>query len=382
LGEAPKVDVLIVGGGVAGLWTRARLELAGYSTRLISVGGLGAGQTVASQGILHRGVKYSFSLAASAASRELELAGAAWDDAMAGRGGPDLTGLAMLSRWTYLWTRETFLGGLTGSLGAMAMKSMVRRVDGAERPEVFAGAAGSVGVWRAEEPVVDPGSLCGLLARSGVGEIVEVAGIGGNDLDGWMRSASAVVFAAGVGNEGLLRSIGADVETLCQRRPLQMVMARGAGFDLFGHCVKELSDKPRLTVTTGKVGAERVWYIGGNVAERGAGEEASRVIEEAKRELGACMPWIDTGGWAWDTLNIDRAEGRTAEGKRPDGPVVVDVGRAIAVWPTKLALAPVAAEKVLGLLVSRGVIGTRIEDGRSLGRALVAETPWERASWR
>ena len=53
------VDVVIVGGGIAGLWLLARLRQLGYGTLLIESEQLGAGQTLCAQGIIHGGAKYA-----------------------------------------------------------------------------------------------------------------------------------------------------------------------------------------------------------------------------------------------------------------------------------------------------------------------------------
>ena len=65
------IDILIFGGGIAGLWTLARLRKEGYSCLLLESNSLGAGQTIASQGIIHGGIKYALTGQASAASKAL-----------------------------------------------------------------------------------------------------------------------------------------------------------------------------------------------------------------------------------------------------------------------------------------------------------------------
>ena len=59
MSESLSTDVLIVGGGVAGLWLNARLRRLGYSTLLVDKGVLGGGQSAKSQGIIHGGTKYA-----------------------------------------------------------------------------------------------------------------------------------------------------------------------------------------------------------------------------------------------------------------------------------------------------------------------------------
>ncbi len=53
--QALSTDILIVGGGIAGLWLNARLRRAGYATVLVESASLGGGQSVKSQGIIHGG---------------------------------------------------------------------------------------------------------------------------------------------------------------------------------------------------------------------------------------------------------------------------------------------------------------------------------------
>src|SRR5690606_38800165 len=59
MSQALSTDVLIVGGGIAGLWLNARLRRAGFATLLVEKGSLGGGQSVKSQGIIHGGTKYA-----------------------------------------------------------------------------------------------------------------------------------------------------------------------------------------------------------------------------------------------------------------------------------------------------------------------------------
>ena len=54
-----RVDVIVFGGGIAGLWTLARLQQAGYKAVLLESQALGAGQTRYAQGIIHGGTKYA-----------------------------------------------------------------------------------------------------------------------------------------------------------------------------------------------------------------------------------------------------------------------------------------------------------------------------------
>src|SRR5262249_49353741 len=157
----------------------------------------------------------------------------------------------------------------------------------------------------------DPASALECLARAGRGPIVRGTVRGIEKTNGGVRvtveegsiDAGAVVLCAGAGNEALLEMVGEHGAV--QRRPLHMVFARRAGEKLFGHWVAAVSDKPRLTVTSDG----DVWYLGGELAESGVDRSESEQIEFAKRELAACFPDLQVGGWRFGTLRIDRAEG-------------------------------------------------------------------------
>ena len=52
-------DIVIFGGGIAGLWMLNCLRNQGYQAILLETDKLGSGQTLASQGIIHGGLKYA-----------------------------------------------------------------------------------------------------------------------------------------------------------------------------------------------------------------------------------------------------------------------------------------------------------------------------------
>lgn len=378
-------DVVVVGGGVAGLWTRCVLAAAGLSVVLVEASELGAGQTVASQGILHAGLKYAVTGEVREGSRLLAACGPRWREAMDGRGEVDLRGVGVLADGLVMWTMPDAASRVVGAFGSAFLRSSTRRLEGAERAVashgVFAGAPRGVSVWRVEEPAVDARSLVWALAGGAEGPMVRasVAGLerlnarvvvtlegaahtgAGEPGERVRLRAGAVVLAAGVGNEALLSLAGVDAGAWCQRRPLRMGLVRAAGGSgpplpwLLGHCVRA-SDKPRLTVTSGEdAGGRVVWYVGGEVAERGVERDEESQRAAVKDEVRACLPWLEVGDLDAATLPVDRAEGRTPGGVRPEGPVVRAVdgwgGRVVVVWPTKLALAP-----VVGDLVKRAVV--------------------------
>lgn len=393
--DVARADIVIVGGGVAGLWTRAVLVRAGYSVILVESRALGSGQTVASQGILHRGVKYALSAEARDASHALASAQDEWRRCLGLADGPapiDLRGVEVLSERMHLWATG-LLEKATGVGAALAMRSEVRRLPRAQYPPAFREAPSAVAVWEVDELSVSAASLTGRLADAADGPILHTAveGVTFGPADQHRQrvlirndegsaceiTASAVILAAGEGNERLLQSAGAQPRM--QRRPLHMVLVDGAPGPLFAHLPRPGSDKPRLTITSSRTNRGWCWYIGGDLAETGVARTREEQVAFAQRELAETLPWMDLHAGRWTAFRIDRAEGETESGRRPDGPVARRSGRIIAVWPTKLALAPIAARLVTEEVARIGQPGPAPDIG-SLARwprPGVARAPWD-----
>ena len=86
-----RLDAVIFGGGAAGLWLLDRLSRDGHHVVLHESRGLGAGDTVGSQAILHVGRTSITSGLANRAVRPLRELPTLWRDALLGRIAPNLT---------------------------------------------------------------------------------------------------------------------------------------------------------------------------------------------------------------------------------------------------------------------------------------------------
>ena len=98
-----ELDALIFGGGGAGLWLLDELHRRSFRTMLIENRALGAGQTIASQGILHAGLKYALGGLLSGAAKAVGEMTDLWRQCLEGRAQPDLRGVRILSPCCYLW---------------------------------------------------------------------------------------------------------------------------------------------------------------------------------------------------------------------------------------------------------------------------------------
>jgi glycine/D-amino acid oxidase-like deaminating enzyme len=331
------VDVLLFGGGIAGLWTLNRLRREGFKAVLVEARALGAGQTLASQGMIHGGQKYRGGTSEEDVARMVPV----WDACLAGTGELDLRGTKLLSEVQHLWTPKGIFWSLVGKLGsAVTRRPMAALKDPADWPEALRADAGSV--YRLDEKVLDVRSLLEDLRRPVEGAIYlgRFAGFSGDAvaIEGPAGRievrAGFVVFCAGTGNEEAARKLGVPT----QRRPLTQVLARGLPVPLYGHCFGTDRDVPRLTVTSHpQTDGTYTWYFGGAVAEEG-GEDCRREVEK----LLPSLPWKDAG---WSAFRIDRAEPDFG-GKRPPGAVCTVKGNAAFAWPVKMTLAPDLAAKV------------------------------------
>lgn len=359
-------DIVIFGGGAVGLWLLNRLRREGYQTVLIESGAVGGRQTLASQGIIHGGMKYALGGRMTDAARAVADMPAQWRRCLAGDDPVDLSGVTVLSERFHMWAGAGLLAGLKARLAARAVAGGARAVPRDRRPAFFAGAGNRGTLFELPDFVIDAASLAGRLAgacadhlflaaadavsfqreRDGAVRAAVIEGPGGA-----MRiRAERMVFCAGSGNIDLAER--ADLAWApTQLRPLLMVTVKKTALPaLYVHCIgNDFSAAPALTVTThaGPDGVP-VWYLGGALAEADAGFERDdeRQIAAARRALAAHFPWVDLDGAEWRCMDAWRAEFDEG-GKRPDGAVILEDSGVYVLWPTKLALVPDLADRMV-----------------------------------
>lgn len=392
-------DIVILGGGVAGLWLLDDLRRRHYRALLLEAGALGGVQTLASQGMIHGGIKYSLAGALSGASEAIAGMPAYWKRCLAGEATPDLRAARVLSEHFYLWSSRATGSRLTAFLASKAVRGRVERVAPAARPPLFREPGFGGQLYRLVDLVLDVPSLVAALAapwqesifslagaahsweRGGAGEPVLHLSAGG---ERWRLAPQAFVCAAGAGNAALLAELGAAAPAM-QRRPLHQVMVRHRyPHPLHGHCLGR-ETTPRLTVSSHPCGnGEQVWYLGGGLAEEGVDMVPEALIERAQRELAELLPWVALGeGARWATWKVDRAEPRQRGLVRPDQAFAewADCpGNALIAWPTKLTLCPNLAQQVAERLAARGIVpGDGAPPVLPLDRPPHARTPWQEA---
>lgn len=387
------VDIAIFGGGIAGLWTLARLRQAGYQAVLFEQGEIGGVQTLASQGIIHGGSKYALAGKFTDASQAIAGMPGIWRDCLSGSGELDLSGVRILSPHQYLWSSGGISSGLAGFFAGKLMRSRVHSVAAAELPAPFDHAEFAGSLYQLQEPVLDVVSLiqvlytrllnyCWQLPSAKL--LVDAGQPRVFTIENHLRvSSQAILLAAGAGNQQLLRSWGRQ-QPLMQQRPLQMLMLKGELPEVYAHCLGA-SANPRITITSYPLADGNVlWYLGGQVAEQGVQRDAQAQIAAGKAELRELLPWLDTSSMQWSAYRVNRAEPAMASGKRPDDCYLQHEDGLFTAWPTKLAFAPRLAGKLLDALQQQGIEAAAPGDQAALqhlSTPALAKPPWEQAAW-
>lgn len=392
--EAISVDVVIIGGGIAGLWTLARLIQAGYKAVLLESEALGSGQTRFAQGIIHGGTKYALTGKLTASSEAVAGMPALWRDCLRGSGEIDLSQAILLSDTHYLWSTSSLASRVSGFFASKVMRSRTNEVEENSRPELFDHPEFKGQIYALDEPVFDTLSVVRAIAEPLKKFIVAIRKdkFQHNKKTLLVENAEGhqcafnyqkLVLMAGQGNEALLSALEMHQPEM-QLRPLKMVIVRGAlpGM-VYAHCMGA-SVNPRVTITShvDKRG-DVVWYLGGQLAEDGVNRSDAEQIDHAKSELAELIPWLDLSHSQWATLDIDRAEVKKEGSKRPDTFYAEEHDNIITAWPTKMALSPVLAEQVVTMINEANL--KRVTDYSLPAYPSVpyAELPWQEESrWK
>ncbi len=387
MSQALSTDVLIVGGGIAGLWLNARLRRQGFATLLVDNARLGGGQSVKSQGIIHGGAKYALHGALTGASEAIADMPRRWREALAGTGELDLSGVRLLSDAHYLWSPGSLAGNITSFFASKAVRGRVDQVTGEQLPPALQHPKFKGKVYRLAELVLDVPSLIsrlselagdGLLAAERIEPLRENGTLAGLIIDGREIRAQRIILSAGRGNAELLSALDLS-QPAQQLRPLHMTLVKGPTLKpLYAHCLGG-GPKPRVTITTHPAAdGQWVWYLGGDLAEAdGVARDEAAQIQAAKKELSELLPWVDLSAAQWATLRVDRAEPAQSGLARPDNAFLHEQGKLLVGWPTKLALAPDFADRVLAALSRDGVQPTTHAPLPALPRPSVAPPVWE-----
>ena len=388
------VDIAIVGGGIAGLWTFNQLQKQGYHVALLENQALGEGQTISSQGIIHGGLKYALQGILTPSSSAIQHMPALWQNCFDGTGEIDLSGVAILSDCQYLWSTGNIASNISSFFASRALHGKIAALEPANYPSILKNSQFKGKVYKLNETVVDVGSLLENLSKFYQQNIIKIDESNGCTVcyaangeishlaltikqTPYKLTAAKYIFTAGRGNQELLKKLINPPKM--QLRPLRMVYVKADQMPPFhSHCIG-MSATPRITITshTTKDG-QGVWYLGGKLAEDGINRDPNDQIKIAKQELSYLFPWLDLTNGSYGSFVVDRAEATQPLGLKPETESVFAANNFIIGWPTKLALAPMLSKKISTILkedgISPGAIGTALTN---FPKPTIARMPWE-----
>ncbi len=365
------VDVLILGGGIAGLWTLARLQQAGYKTVLLESDVLGAGQTRYAQGIIHGGTKYALTGKLTASSEAVADMPSCWRACYEGKGELDLSRAELLSDAHYLWSTTSLTSRISGFFASKVMRARSTAMESAgdkkSLPTIFQHKDFKGQFYQLDEPVFDTLSVVRALAeprkqsillikQPSVKHVESGLVVESQAGDNYFFDYKKIIFMAGEGNENLLSRFDRN-DPQMQLRPLKMVVMRSNNLKdmIYAHCLGA-SVNPRITITSHRDNqGNTVWYMGGQLAEEGVNKSDAELIQSAKSELKDLIPWLELKNAEWGVLKINRAEIKKSGTTRPDSFSIENNKDVITAWPTKMALSPALADALLEILDKEGI---------------------------
>ncbi|MCB1531454.1 MAG: FAD-dependent oxidoreductase [Alphaproteobacteria bacterium] len=378
------IDIAIIGAGIAGLWAFNRLKRMGYDVLLLEREGIGAGQTLASQGIIHSGLKYAFAGKINELAHSISAMPDLWRTALKGDGAVDLSAASGAASSQYLLIPPGFMGGLIGLVSKKALGGNVTELAPEDWPDSIKQSGFNGSVIYMDEPVLDIAAIIRALAEPYKNCIRK---IDSSDPFDYLRAhninAKNVIFTAAQSNQEIAAVHGHDEGLKTQARPLLMGMMKNAPYPLYAHLVGP-SEKPVATITTHKTqSGDLVWYLGGGVAERAKDDDPRKVYEACRKALKKYLPAVDLSAVQWAALPIDRIEGASgAKGWMPDTPTIHAAENTLYCWPTKLTFAPLLSDMILEHLQARGLSpSNHTSDFSDIPPVDYAPAPWDKTSW-
>jgi glycerol-3-phosphate dehydrogenase len=350
-------DMVIIGGGIAGLWTLASAREKGLNAILLEKSALGCGQTISSQGIIHGGSKYALAGSMSLATNMISDMPNTWINAIKGNSDIKLSNVEVLSDTQHLIPSSGIDTQLLSFLGSKTMASHTEKIGKKSLPAQYQTLGINRSIFRLNEIVLNIETLLKSF-QDQYGDYIFQANVNENNI----HSDANALYQHNIYIENstihchyIVIACGENMTTfpkkttVMQTRPLHMVMVKGKSLPaIYAHFIGR-STKPVITITSHPTSDHQtVWYLGGDLAENGVDKNENAQIDEAKKLLKKLTPKLDLSHeLIFSTHRINRAEPAQNTLTRPDDAFINNNNNIISGWPTKLALAPRFAEKVL-----------------------------------
>ncbi len=385
--EKIEVDVLIYGGGVAGLWLLESLRNKNYSCLLIEKESLGDGQTIVSQGIIHGGVKYSLpGVFREDSIEEIKGMPERWNQLLRGESNPNLSNVKISSHDCYLWISKGLMGKLKSMFagnGLSILNTKPEKIGRGEAPIWLEESASTI--YRVKEPVIDTTSLLKELSKHNLDRIIysnqenmnidfekdNVKSICFYDLNLKIYPGT-VILTAGKGNKGLAKKMGIE-EEIMQEKKLRQILVKNNIPKFYGHCIDH--GVPQMTITSHSNHNGYIWNVGGRIAEDGDKIDKSLLIKNAREKLIKSLRGLDFSRSEIYTFDAVKSEMITKNNERPGSVGIYNKGNVYVGSPTKLALTPILIERLEERLPRSEIREKPIPN--LIKEMKIAKTPWE-----
>ena len=376
------IDIVIFGAGIAGLWAFNRFKRMGYDVLLLESKSIGGGQTIASQGIIHSGLKYAFAGKINKLAQNISAMPDLWRAALRGEGDVDISTAHIKANSQYMLIPKGLMGGLIKLVTKQALGNSVHEVPKKEWPQDIQKSGFKGTVVFMDEPVLDVASVIRALADPYKGSIRKIDTP--DDPFGFLQrhdiEAQHIIFTSAASNAHIASMSGHNKGLETQARPLVQAFLKPAPYEIYAHLVGS-SDKPVATITTHQCSdGTLVWYMGGGVAERPLDSDPQDAINFAKNGFAQYLPDVDLSNVEWAVLPIDRVEGKSdIDGWMPDTPTIHSIDHVHYCWPTKLTFAPLLADRLTEKINTEP--SGRETDFSFLSDVDYTQTPWDTSQW-
>lgn len=360
-----KTDCTIIGGGVAGLWTALLLKKAGYQVVVLEQQGLGQGQTINSQGILHSGTKYLLSGLLNDSAKNLTHMPQVWADCLHAQTGPiDLNQTQVAASKQFFWSNGSILSGFTTFMASKILHAQARLLEPPAYPSMLQNPAFKGLVYELPEIILDVQSLLNDFRSQLFPNLIKIedCSIEPHNRITYFKTKTAratitsqvIILTAGANNGPIGSTFSLH---RMQIRPLRMAAIKHPHLKPFwGHAIGAHKN-PLLSISSHyNQQKELIWYLGGELAESNAQAEAGEHIQATKTALSKAFKWIDWKNSLVKSIYIERAEAEQATLERPNGPFIESHNNLMLAWPTKLTFAPDVASSILQTLQKQAVL--------------------------
>lgn len=366
-----RTDVLIAGGGIAGMLIATRIAELGYRCVLVEPKALAAEQSGHSHGYVHRG--YIYLRAEGGLVDELRTAREKWDDFIS-----NPSPVAPCSDYSVIGFENPEVARYASETWSAAGLP-VNRIARAGWPSPLTGSPLTVAYRTAEQSFDFTSVISNLRARlrqshTVLGSVTRIYLRGktctGVELSSQGRThrvnARYIVLAAGTGISSILENTLGRFQSVPNVRTSYMLVIRGKALRPLSAILPENRFYGLFMVSRSR-GDETAWLVSNYLSYGGicgvTGTSAKTWVQATLRVLDGMFPFLNEGELQWGIYAAPKAEFRRDPERMPEGKVIEHLGltNVSAVWPTKLTLGPVIAAELVGRIVDKLRDPTRAE---------------------